>query len=42
MKLLDRGKEFVEAPKQAMGIALIALFLAGFALIYTVVKTHGA
>lgn len=42
MKLPNRIQSALEAPRQAVGIAVVALILAAIALIYTVVKTHGA
>ena len=42
MKLPTRIQTALEAPRQAMGVAVVALVLAAIALIYTVVKTHGA
>jgi hypothetical protein len=42
MKIKESLRSVVEAPKQATAIAILALLLAGFAVIYTVVKSHGA
>jgi hypothetical protein len=42
MKLPGRIQTAIDAPRQAMGVAVVALVLAAIALIYTVVKTHGA
>lgn len=42
MKLPSRLQAAVDAPRQAMGVAVVALVLAAIALIYSVVKSHGA
>jgi hypothetical protein len=42
MKLPERLKTVMEAPKQATAIAILALIFAAIALIVTVVKSHGA
>lgn len=42
MKVPERLKSVIEVPKQAIGIAILALIFASIALIVTAVKTHGA